>query len=167
MKNSKSIKNSNYINFSIIYFIVSFSSLLVIKHQTNNILYIYPNSIDYIKNINFISFVFIFLVFIITLLFIRVIRKEIVEFSDNIIYNIDEFISGNKNLKFELNKDNLISKVQNKIKYMVEVMENKNSKYLEEKDSIKTLISDISHQIKTPIANISMYNETLINRELD
>ncbi|MGL4911322.1 MAG: sensor histidine kinase, partial [Romboutsia sp.] len=52
-------------------------------------------------------------------------------------------------------------------KYMVEVMENKNSKYLEEKDSIKTLISDISHQIKTPIANISMYNETLINRELD
>ena len=46
-------------------------------------------------------------------------------------------------------------------------MENKNNRYLEEKDSIKTLISDISHQIKTPIANISIYNETLLNRELD
>ena len=50
---------------------------------------------------------------------------------------------------------------------MFDIMENKNIKYLEEKDSIKLLISNISHQIKTPIANISMYNETLINRELD
>ncbi|WP_438619608.1 sensor histidine kinase [Paraclostridium sp.] len=101
------------------------------------------------------------------MLFIYVIRKEIVKFSDNIIYNIDEFIAGKKAMDFDLNKDNLISKVQNKFKYMIEIMENKNRKYIDEKESIKTLISDISHQIKTPIANISMYNETLINRELD
>ena len=36
----------------------------------------------------------------------------------------------------------------------------------EEKEKIKTLISDISHQTKTPIANISLYSELLMEQEL-
>lgn len=36
----------------------------------------------------------------------------------------------------------------------------------EEKEKIKTLISDISHQTKTPIANISLYSELLLEQEL-
>lgn len=36
-----------------------------------------------------------------------------------------------------------------------------------EKDKIKTLISDISHQTKTPIANILLYAQLLGERELD
>lgn len=37
----------------------------------------------------------------------------------------------------------------------------------EEKDQIKTLISDISHQTKTPIANISLYAQLLAEKETD
>lgn len=36
----------------------------------------------------------------------------------------------------------------------------------EERDKIKTLISDISHQTKTPISNISLYSELLLEQEL-
>lgn len=36
----------------------------------------------------------------------------------------------------------------------------------EEKDKIKALISDISHQTKTPISNISLYSELLLEQEL-
>ena len=36
----------------------------------------------------------------------------------------------------------------------------------QEKDSIKTLIADISHQTKTPIANILLYCELLLEDEL-
>lgn len=36
-----------------------------------------------------------------------------------------------------------------------------------EKDAVKTLITDISHQIKTPIANILLYSQLLSERELD
>lgn len=35
-----------------------------------------------------------------------------------------------------------------------------------EKDKIKTLISDISHQTKTPIANLLLYSELLAEEEL-
>lgn len=37
----------------------------------------------------------------------------------------------------------------------------------EEKDNIKTLIADISHQIKTPVANVLLYAQLLGEQELD
>lgn len=37
---------------------------------------------------------------------------------------------------------------------------------MEEKEKIKTLIADISHQTKTPIANLSLYSELLLEQEL-
>lgn len=166
MKNSKNIFSNYYINFSIIYIIISIITLLLIRQQTESIIYMYPNSFEEVKKINNISFCFLFLSLIIGILFIYIIRINIVKFSNDIIDNIDDFISG-KEIVLEVNKDTLLSKIQNKFKCMIEIMENKNNRYLEEKDSIKSLIADISHQIKTPIANISMYNETLINRELD
>lgn len=36
----------------------------------------------------------------------------------------------------------------------------------QEKEKIKTLIADISHQTKTPIANLSLYSELLLEQEL-
>lgn len=127
----------------------------------------YPDSYNVIKNIDMLSLVFIGISIVILFLFVYAVRSNIVEFTDNIMNSMDAYISGDENIKLDLNKDNLICKVQNKFKQMIEIMVSKNARYQEEKDSIKTLISDISHQIKTPIANISMYNETLINRELD
>lgn len=166
MKNSKNIFSNYYINFSIIYIIISIIALLLIRQQTKSIIYMYPNSFEEVKTINNISFCFLFLSLTIGILFIYIIRSNILKFSNDIIDNIDAFILG-KEIVLETNKDTLLSKIQNKFKYMIGIIENKNKIYLEEKDNIKSLISDISHQIKTPIANISMYNETLINRELD
>ena len=37
----------------------------------------------------------------------------------------------------------------------------------EEKDAIKTLIGDISHQTKTPIANLLLYSELLLEDDTD
>ena len=44
-------------------------------------------------------------------------------------------------------------------------LDRRNAAY--EKDKIKTLISDISHQTKTPISNIMLYSELLQEQDLD
>lgn len=167
MRNSKTSTKNYYKSISIVYFIVSILTFIVIKSQTNKILYMYSDSIDIIKNIDCIILIFIIFMFLISLFFVFKIRRDIVDFSNNIVCNIDDFIAGNKNIKFNLNEDTLTAKVQNKVKHMIEIIEIKNNKYVDEKENIKTLISDISHQIKIPIANISMYNETLLQKELD
>ncbi|NJI82051.1 HAMP domain-containing histidine kinase [Clostridioides difficile] len=167
MRNSKTSTKNYYKSISIVYFIVSILTFIAIKSQTNKILYMYSDSIDIIKNIDCIILIFIIFMFLISLFFVFKIRRDIVDFSNNIVCNIDDFIAGNKNIKFNLNEDTLTAKVQNKVKHMIEIIEIKNNKYVDEKENIKTLISDISHQIKIPIANISMYNETLLQKELD
>lgn len=37
----------------------------------------------------------------------------------------------------------------------------------EEKESVKSLISNMSHQLRTPLSNVMLYQELLVNQELD
>ena len=167
MKSNKIIKEDYYKIFFTLYVLISLVYIFILKYHNNKILYMYPEVYNIIKSIDTLSIVFLVTSIIIMLFMIYTVRINIVKFTDDIMNAMDTYIKYGTKISLELNKDTLICKVQNKFKYMMEIMDSKNTKYLEEKDSIKTLISDISHQIKTPIANISMCNETLINRELD
>lgn len=67
---------------------------------------------------------------------------------------------------FPDNEDTLISKLQSKIIKLVRILKKKNEISLKEQENIKSLVSDISHQLKTPIANLIMYSEFLKNKSL-
>lgn len=58
-------------------------------------------------------------------------------------------------------KDDLWGKVHEKLVRLSHVYTHKNSEISEEKNKLKELISDISHQTKTPIANIKLYLEMM------
>jgi signal transduction histidine kinase len=45
-------------------------------------------------------------------------------------------------------------------------MQNGKRQVQEEKQAIQEMISDISHQVKTPVTNLKMYNSTLLERQL-
>lgn len=62
---------------------------------------------------------------------------------------------------FPLNEDTIVSKLQNKITKLARILKKKNESSLQEQENIKSLVSDISHQLKTPIANLIMYSEFL------
>ena len=79
---------------------------------------------------------------------------------------IDKIISKEEKIVFIEDEESLLSKLQHKFKKLVDILDNDRESALREKDNIKSLIADISHQIKTPIANITMYNDTLIERDL-
>lgn len=66
---------------------------------------------------------------------------------------------------FPDNEDTLPSKLQNKVIKLTEQMKEKNRKTEEERENIKSLVTDISHQIKTPVSNIIMYSELLENAQ--
>lgn len=156
-----------YIMFSSIFIILSVIVLGSINIINSNMVSKNPQLSNELNKILIIVVIFIFLTTILVAMLVITLRKDIVRFSHELSNIIDKVITGDKSMDFYCNKETLTSKVQNKLKQLVDMLEFKNRKYIEEKDIIKSLISDISHQIKTPIANISMYNETLIERELD
>ncbi len=67
---------------------------------------------------------------------------------------------------FPENEDNLLSKLQTKVLKLVRMLKKKNKQSLREKENIKALVSDISHQLKTPISNLLMYSDFLAEENL-
>ncbi len=120
-----------------------------------------------IKTINIGIIIFSALILILSFVYYYMLRKDIMSFSNRLSNTIDDIINNKENIEFNTTEETITSKIENKLKQLLEIIENEKTIYKEERDSIKTLISDISHQIKTPIANISMYNETLTNRSLN
>ncbi|MGL5067634.1 MAG: sensor histidine kinase [Sarcina sp.] len=111
-------------------------------------------------------YVFMVLVIALVVSLYRSFRKEVLYFSNRIVNLINSMISEEK-VDFEINKETLLSKIENKLKVLYECLELKNKTIKDERDSIKSLIGDISHQIKTPMSSINLYSETLLNRDLD
>lgn len=60
-----------------------------------------------------------------------------------------------------------LSRLEVKWKRYLAASVNSRQKVVEEKEKIKSLISDISHQTKTPLANIMLYSQLLKEKEID
>jgi len=58
------------------------------------------------------------------------------------------------------------SKLISQLKQLIMITEHETKASKEEKESVTTLISDLSHQLKTPLANITMYTELLKDESL-
>ncbi len=67
---------------------------------------------------------------------------------------------------FSENEDTLLSKLQNRIFKLIRIYKRKNELSMQEQENIKALVSDISHQLKTPLANLKMYTEFLADKEI-
>lgn len=67
---------------------------------------------------------------------------------------------------FPENEDTLVSKLQSKLVKLVKVLRKRQQVAEQDKENVKTLVSDISHQLKTPIANLRMYTDFLQDETL-
>lgn len=64
---------------------------------------------------------------------------------------------------FPENEDTLLSKLQSKTDKIVTTLRLQNERERAEHENIKGLVSDLFHQLKTPISNLKMYTEFLKN----
>lgn len=67
---------------------------------------------------------------------------------------------------FPGNEDTVVSKLQSKVVKMVRILKNKNKAEEQEHENIKQLVSDLSHQLKTPLSNLTMYSQFLKDESL-
>lgn len=112
----------------------------------------------------FLSILCILLIF--ALLFtILYYRHTIHTFSRDIGHTLDNMIS-EQETSFSYTAESVNGKLHLKLKRLSEILYDKTMKSQTERDYMRSLISDISHQIKTPLANLKMYEELLRSRKL-
>lgn len=93
--------------------------------------------------------------------------KYISEVTDDLSRLCDNLTTLEEKTVFPENEDTMLSKLQNKILKLVRILKKKNETAEQEHENIKSLVSDISHQLKTPIANLKMYSEFLADEDID
>ena len=67
---------------------------------------------------------------------------------------------------FPDNEDTVLSKLQSKVTKLAGILKQGRKRAEKEQQELKELVSDISHQLKTPLANLKMYSEFLENTSL-
>ena len=70
-------------------------------------------------------------------------------------------LSGRQPENYQPYEDSLTAKVQGKLMQYFDIMSEGKRQSQQDKQVIQSLVSDISHQVKTPIANIKMFTGIL------
>lgn len=97
---------------------------------------------------------------------IYTLKRDIYEFTGKLVRCLDRIISDGDIGDFAEDRgDTLWSKTYDKLMQIYIVWRRRSEDNLEEKKKIKSLISDISHQTKTPIANMKIYLEIMQEEE--
>lgn len=111
-------------------------------------------------------FLFSLVVLLSVICFVALIHRKLVRFSDAFCALLDDMLSGEAVPQQSIEEESLFYKINYRLGRLYEVMqENKNS-IAKERADLQELISDISHQVKTPIANLKMINSTLLEQEI-
>jgi signal transduction histidine kinase len=110
--------------------------------------------------------VFISVMALLFISFVLALRKEMLNTLSSLSGLIQDLINGQMTQMFPVQEDTLLSKLQHQVIQLSELLSSQKQRYREESQEVKTLISDISHQLKTPLANLGMYNSLLMDEGL-
>ncbi|WP_242847906.1 sensor histidine kinase [Inediibacterium massiliense] len=75
-------------------------------------------------------------------------------------------INMNEKEIFSVFDDDMLSKLQSQVIKLTNILKAQNKRIKKERDEIKSLISDISHQLKTPLSNLRLYYDLMQDSSL-
>lgn len=98
--------------------------------------------------------------FLLVLLF----SKRLSAFTSDLCQTLDNMISGNEEPKQISDKETLFDRISHRLSRLYVIMQENRRKVDAERKELQTLISDISHQVKTPTSNLKMVADTLLTK---
>lgn len=93
-------------------------------------------------------------------------RRQVNLFADDLCETLDALLSGRPVEGYQPYEDSLTAKVQGKLLQYFDIMSEGKRQSQRDKETLQGLVSDISHQVKTPIANIQMFTGILQRHDL-
>ncbi len=93
-------------------------------------------------------------------------RRQVQAFSNDVCETLDALLSGRPVQDFHPYEDTLTAKVQGKLMQFFDILNEGKIQSQRDKETIQSLVSDISHQVKTPIANLQLFTGILQQHNL-
>lgn len=98
--------------------------------------------------------------------FLLFVRRKLTLFSDLLCRVLDSMMSSDEELLQPVDDESLFYKVHHRLDRLYEVLKESKNSVAKERADLKELISDISHQVKTPVANLKMLDATLLEQSV-
>lgn len=100
------------------------------------------------------------------IVFLHYFQKKLSLFTDGLCRMLDDMMDGTEQPQIDDEAETLLSRISHRLERLYHVMQKTRQKVELEKEDLQSLVSDISHQTKTPISNLKMLNDTMLTRSL-
>ena len=90
--------------------------------------------------------------------------KRLSHFTSNLCRTLDNMIDGNEELQKSNDSETLFARINHRLIRLYEIIQENRHKVDMERQELQMLISDISHQVKTPVSNLQMVTDTLLTK---
>ena len=90
--------------------------------------------------------------------------KRLSLFTSELCKTLDNMMDGDEEPKPADNSETLFAHINHRLTRLYQIMQENRRKVEEERQELQTLVSDISHQVKTPVSNLKMVTDTLLTR---
>ena len=96
--------------------------------------------------------------FLLTLFF----AKRLSQFTNDLCQTMDSMITGGQEPARAEDRETIFARISYRLSRLYGILQENRRKVDEERRELQTLVSDISHQVKTPVANLKMVTDTLL-----
>ncbi len=99
--------------------------------------------------------------FVWAMVFLKFFQRKLTEFTNSLCRTLDGMIDGGGRPQIDMEAETSLARISHRLERLYNIMQTNRRKVEEKKAELQTLVSDISHQTKTPIANLKMINDTM------
>lgn len=100
------------------------------------------------------------------LLLIVLFSRKLLLFTNELCATLDNMVNGDEPLEKAEDTETLSARIHHRLFRLYRVLQENRRKVDKERQALQMLLSDISHQVKTPVANLRMVTDTLLSRSV-
>ena len=100
--------------------------------------------------------------FLLTVVF----SKRLSVFTRELCRAMDQMISGSEEPMCAADRETLFARIGYRLSRLYDVMQENRRKVDRERQELQMLVSDVSHQVKTPVSNLKMVTDTLLSKSV-
>ena len=88
------------------------------------------------------------------------------QFTADLCQTLDHMIAGNEAPQRPEDSETQLARIGHRLARLYQIMQENRRRVDEERQELQTLVSDISHQVKTPVSNLKMATDTLLEKPM-
>ncbi len=92
--------------------------------------------------------------------------KRLAQFTADLCQTLDHMSAGDEAPQYPEDSETQLARIGHRLIRLYQIMQENRRRVDEERQELQTLVSDISHQVKTPVSNLKMATDTLLEKPM-